>query len=168
MLPSSDMYPALSLQLINGFKLGVSNQGKTDIDVELHIENIGKAADESVLKTIEKKLLQEDLDVVFSFCSHALLEQMVNIFQAFKKPLVHIDLGGNLLQEAQVNPNVVHHHLGLCSGAYAAGVYVAKNLGESALVASSFYDGGYQIHIGFQQGFLDAGGKHVSYYVSPQ
>ena len=167
MLPNSDMFPALSLQFVNGFKMGIADDTINHIKIDLVIEKLGQAADDSVLNIVEKNLLQEHLDIVFSFCGNAVLEKLTKRFTAFKKPLVHLDLGGNLVRKSQGSPFVLHHHLGICFSAYSAGYRAARKWGGNALVATSFYDGGYDIHKSFEKGFKDGGGSDVWYYVSP-
>ncbi len=161
------MYPALASDFMKGIRQPIKGQDLRE-RYEFLVEGVGTASDETVLKSAEKLLLQEDVDIVFAFCSQSLLDKMVNMFDAYKKPLVHLDLGGNYLQQKHCSDFVLHQTLNLCHSAYAAGQYAARNYGNTALIASSFYDGGYQIHNGFEKGFKDTGGMNVGYFVSPQ
>ncbi len=167
LLPRSDMYPALASDYMKGIKQPIKDHDIRN-RYEFLVEGVGTASDEMVLKSAEKLLLQEDAAIVFAFCSHSILDKMVAMFDAYKKPLVHLDLGGNCLQRKQCSAYVAHHSLNLCHLAYASGRYAAHNYGKKALVASSFYDGGYQIHNGFEKGFKDSGGTDVGYFVSAQ
>jgi len=95
------------------------------------------------------------------------LKELVGIFNAYKKPLIHIDLGGNVLKEEHTNPYVIHHTLNLWQSAYFSGVYAANTFGKNAALALSFYDGGYHLAESFVRGFTENGGNVVYNYVSP-
>ena len=92
---------------------------------------------------------------------------MVSISNAYKKPLSHIDLGGNVLKEEHTSPYVVHHTLNLWQSAYNSGSYAANTYGKNAALAISFYDGGYHFTESFVRGFTENGGNIVCTYVSP-
>lgn len=147
--------------------MGVSDWGNNADTPELLIESIGNACGDSVLKTAEKMILQENVDLTVSFCSIHNLKDLVSIFSAYKKNLIHLDLGGNVLTQEHVNPYVLHHTLNLWQSAYKSGEYAAKNFGKSAAIAASFYDGGYHLVESFVRGFIANGGSVAFSYVAP-
>ncbi len=164
LLPTSDMFPTLAKDFLNGFKLGMHE----NIDeVKFFIESIGKASDEDVIKVAEKLLLQEDIDLTISFCSIFHLEAMVEKFDKYKIPLLFVDLGGSVPKKIHFSPYVLHHSLHLCDSAYLAGSIAAEKFGEKGALLSSFYDGGYQMSSSFVSGYSDAGGTIVYNNVSP-
>ena len=165
LLPRSDMFPTLGKDFLNGLKLSLKNSVPKVVPNFL-VEGIGNAADENLLKTAEKMLLQEDVDLAVSFCSIYKLEEMVSLFHNYKKPLIHIDLGGSVLKkEHTASPYVLHHTLNIWQSAYATGKYVAQKLGKTAAVITSMYEGGYHIGATFEKGFISEGGYIASYYV---
>lgn len=166
LLPRSDMFPTLAMDFLNGLKLSLKNSG-TYIKPQFLIEGIGNGSDKSFLKTAEKMILQEDADLVISFCSIYLLEELSSLFTNYKKPLIHVDLGGSVFKKKHVSPYVIHHTLHISHSAYAAGKYAALHLGKKAYVAGSMYDGGYQITENLVRGFENEGGKVEKHYVSP-
>lgn len=167
LLPRSDMFPTLAMDLLNGLKLVLRNLVGNSYVPKFIVEGIGNASDDSLLRTAEKMILQEDVDITISFCSAFKLREMVNIFNAYKKPLIHMDLGGRIITKDLTSPYVIHHTLNLWQSAYTAGVYAAKTFGKKAALTASFYDGGYHLSVGFVQGFTDNGGTIVYNYVGP-
>jgi branched-chain amino acid transport system substrate-binding protein len=167
LLPRSDMFPALALDFLNGLKLGLTKAGNFSHFPKFIIEGVGNATNASLLMTAEKMILQEEVDLTISFCSFFKLKELVGIFTAYKKPLIHIDLGGNILKKEYTSPYVLHHTLNLWQTAYAAGEYAARTFGKTAALTASFYDGGYQLSESFARGFTNNGGKIVYSYVSP-
>ncbi len=167
LLPKSDMFPTLAMDFLNGLKLVLKNTESNSYVPKFIVEGIGNASDDTLLRVAEKMILQENVDVTISFCSIFKLLEMVNIFNAYKKPLIHIDLGGRVLKEEFKSPYVIHHTLNLWQSAYAAGAYAANKFGEKAAMIASYYDGGYHLAIGFVKGFTDNGGIIVYNYVGP-
>jgi branched-chain amino acid transport system substrate-binding protein len=166
LLPRSDMFPTLAMDFLNGLKLSLKHSD-TPLKPEFLIEGLGNAADKNLLKVAEKMILQEDADLVISFCSIYLLEEMTSLFTNYKKPLIHVDLGGSIFKKTHVSPYVIHHTLNIAQSAYAAGMYAALNLGKKAYLAGSMYDGGYQISDSIVRGYEKEGGKVEKHYVSP-
>lgn len=166
MLPKSDQFPTLAQDFLNGLKLVVSGWDSQDTP-RFIVESIGNATDDSVIRMAEKMILQEEVDLTISFCSVFFLDQLVKIYDAYKKPLIHLDLGGHIYKKEHISPYVVHHSAQLWQTAYAAGVHAATEYGKKGAIASSFYDGGYQLTESFVKGFTEAGGEIVFYYVAP-
>lgn len=164
LLPTSDMFPTLGRDFLNGFKLVPKQNGE---NFKFIIESIGKAADDEVLKIADKLLLQEAVDLTISFCSVFQLEDLVIKFGQYKSPLIFVDLGGSLPKKVHFNPYVLHHSLHLCNSAYTAGQYAAERIGKKGALISSFYDGGYQLAASFVKGFTAYGGEIVYNCVGP-
>ncbi len=167
LLPRSDMFPTLAVDFLNGLKLAFKISGGDLFIPKLLIESVGNATGKSLLQTAEKMILQEDITLVVSFCGISNLKELTGIFNAYKKPLIHVDLGGNVLKVEHTNPYVIHHTLNLWQSAYFSGVYAATTFGKEAALALSFYDGGYHLAESFVRGFTENGGNIVYTYVSP-
>lgn len=167
LLPRSDMFPTLARDFLNGFKLSLKKSMTHEFTPQFIVESVGNAADDNLLKVAEKMILQEEVDLTITFCSVFKLRELVTIFHNYKKPLIHVDLGGSVLKKEHTSPYILHHTLNLWQSAYAAGIYAAHNFGKKAAVAASFYDGGYHFTEGFVRGFTNEGGSIVNYYVGP-
>jgi branched-chain amino acid transport system substrate-binding protein len=167
LFPRSDMFPTLALDFLNGLKLSFKTFGGDLFIPKLLIESVGNATGKSLLQIAEKMILQEEVTLTISFCGIFNLKELAGIFIAYKKPLIHIDLGGNVLKEEHSNPYVIHHTLNLWQSAYYSGVYAAETFGKNAVLAISFYDGGYHLAESFVRGFTENGGNIVYTFVSP-
>lgn len=167
LLPRSDMFPTLALDFLNGLNLAFKTFASDILIPKLLIESVGNATGKSLLQTAEKMILQEDVTLTISFCGIFNLKDLAGIFKVYKKPLIHVDLGGNVFNEEHTNPYVIHHTLNLWQSAYYSGVYAAQTFGKNAALALSFYDGGYHLAESFVRGFTENGGNVVYTYVSP-
>ena len=167
LLPHSEMYPTLALDFLNGCKLALKNSLPDDIEPNFSIEVIGNAAEENLLKIVEKLILQEEVDITLAFCGSLFLNEFINIFDNYKKPLIRIDLGGGVLTNEHLSPYVLHHTLNVWQSAHAAGRYAAEKYGKKVSVISSIYDGGYHMSANFVKAYTDLGGEVSSFYVSP-
>ena len=160
------MFPTLGMDFLNGIKLALKRSG-SHVNPKFIIEGVGNAADDNVLKIAEKLILQEDVDLTVGFCSIFRLPEIITTFNGYKKPLIHVDLGGSILKKESTSPFVLHHTLGVCQASYAAGMHAATTFGKKGYVAASFYDGGYQITESFVRGYASKGGTVENYFVSP-
>lgn len=167
LLPKSDMFPRLAIDFMNGLKL-VFNQNENQNKVPKFLfESVGNATDSSLLERIERMFLQEEAEVIVSFCSYFMLDQLTTIANSYRKPIIHVTLGARVLKSTHKSPYVLHMSLNLCQTAYLSGQYAAESLGKKGALLSSFYDGGYQLTASFFEGFTDHGGQIVYNYVSP-
>ena len=158
------MFPTLGKDLLQGFRLGLGNEYD---GVKYLVEGIGNATDDSIIRTAEKLLIQEDVDLVIAFCGSILLESLGRVFESYQKPLFHVDLGSNALKLKHQNSFVAYHSLNLWQSNYTAGKYAADTFGKKGLLAASFYDGGYQHSEALVTGYREAGGELVDFYVAP-
>ncbi|MBX2827117.1 MAG: ABC transporter substrate-binding protein [Flavobacteriaceae bacterium] len=167
LLPRSDMYPTLALDFMNGLRHSFNTFNSSDHTLKFLVEGVGTASDDGMVRLGEKMILQEDAALVVSFCSLFKLTDLVSPFNAYQKPLIHVNLGGNAIKKEHVSPNILYHSLNLWQSCYGAGMYAAKKFGKKGAIAASYYDGGYQHSQAFVQGFTDSGGEIVNYYVAP-
>ncbi len=166
LVPRSDMFPTLGKDLLTGFKEGVNNSDNAPT-IQYLVEGIGAAATDSLVRAAEKMILQEDVDLTISFCSNHILERLVKVFDAYKKPLIHVGLGSNVIKEMHHSPYVAYHSLNIWQAAYAAGKYAAEKYGKKGSISTSYYDGGYQHSQAFVAGYTDHGGEIAHFYVAP-
>ena len=167
LLPRSDMFPKLAVDFLNGIKLPFKNSVGQECVPNYLIESVGNATDLSLLQRVEKMLLQEEVDVIVTFCSFFMLDGLITIANSYQKPIIHVTLGARVLKPQHSSPYVVHASLNLCQTSYLSGQYAVANFGKRAALLSSFYDGGYQLTESFFRGFTDHGGEIIYNYVSP-
>jgi len=167
LLPKSDMFPTLARDFLNGFNLSFKASGMAHNIPKLIVDGIGNAAGDIPLRSAEKMILQENVDLTLAFCGFSKLEELSTFFDSYKKPLIHLDLGGNVLKQVHKSPYILHHSLNLCNSAYAAGKYAADQFGKKGALTASFYDGGYHLSFSFVKGYTDNGGEIIYNYVGP-
>ncbi|APG64953.1 hypothetical protein LPB136_06095 [Tenacibaculum todarodis] len=164
LIPRSDMFPTLGKDFINGLSLAFNKEDA--VNITYIIEGVGNATDESVLRIAEKFILQEQVDITLGFCGSNLLERIIKLYDSYKEPFIHLDLGGILLETYQTSPYVVHHTLNLWQSSFIAGKYAANNIGKKGAFSTSYYDGGYHLLDAFIRGYTSEGGEIVHNYVS--
>lgn len=167
LLPRSDMFPTLALDFLNGCKLAFKKSMHTSSIPTFIVEGIGIGTDASILNTSEKLILQENVDITIAFCGASHLSELVKIFDNYKKPLIHVDLGGFVLRKEHISPYVLHHNLNLWQSAYQTGALAVNKFGTKVSIIASIYDGGYHMGAAFTEGFEASGGSVSNYYVSP-
>ncbi len=166
LIPKSDMYPTLGMDLLNGLKLGFSSDESFQLTPNFVIENVGVAGDDQVLKSAEKLILQEDVDLTIAFCGILKLSELVNFQNRYKRPLIHLDIGGRIYREEHISPYVLHHTLSMWQSSYAAGKYAVQEFGKKVLVAASYYDGAYHMTEAFNRGIISEGGEITRFFIS--
>lgn len=164
LVPRSEMYPTLGKDFLSGIKLGLDTRQD---DIQCIIEGIGSASDDNLIRTAEKMVLQEEVDLTVSFCSAHLLEELVKSTTAYSHPLVHASLGSNVLKQVHQSEQVIHHSLNFWQAAYQAGAHAVAQYGPRIAVAASYYDGGYMHTQAFIAGLTDHGGDIASFHVAP-
>ena len=164
LIPRSNMFPTMGQDFIKGLSFAFeqnNNEKPTFI-----IESIGNGTDEAIIQQVEKKLLEDAFDLALGFCGKELVNGLVQLFDAYQKPFIHTDLGANYCEYYNTSDHVVHLNLNLWQSCYNAGKFAVEKHGKRIALASSFYDGGYQLIHGFLNGILAAGGEIVYNYVS--
>lgn len=163
-LPSSEVYPLLITDFLNGFKFSYSQSNLPIPDI--HFEGVGNGTDASILRIAEKIIIQENIDLLVGFCGTNHLEKLLNLAKVYQKSLIHTDLGGTILQEEIKNEYVIHHSLNFWKSFAYTGLYAGKNIGKRVAIIMSFYEAGYQLLYGFTKGFEQVGGEIVSMQVA--
>lgn len=167
LLPRSDMFPTLAVDFLNGIKLPFKLSDTQNNNPKFIIESIGNATDSNLLQRIEQMMLQDDVDVIITFCSYFMLDNLVTIANSFKKPIIHVSLGARVLKPIHHSPYVLYESLNLCHTSYLSGKYAVEKFGKKVAMLSSFYDGGYHMAEALFNGIVDHGGEIVYNYVSP-
>lgn len=160
------MFPKLAMDFLNGLKETFKDSENGQINPKLLIESIGNGTDDDLLRQIEKMFLQEDADVIVTFCSYFMLDKLVTIANSYKKPIIHVSLGARVLKKTHVSPYVLYQSLNLSHSSYLSGKLAAETSEKRGALLSSFYDGGYHTAEAFVSGFTDFGGEMVYSYVS--
>lgn len=163
LLPRSTDYPALGFDLLDGIKGFMSHAGFTGVTYTS--ENIGYGEDTaSNYAKAEKLILDGGVDMILAYCDANNAHPLYDLANITRKPFVFVDPGMRLPQEL---PGEYVYHISL-QGTHAcqlAGKMAGDN-GRKVLMATSFYDGGYDGPYVYSLGLDAAGGAICGNYVS--
>jgi branched-chain amino acid transport system substrate-binding protein len=163
LLPRSTDYPALGFDILDGIK-GFMDQAAVK-DVSYISENIGYGEDAgNNYAKAEKMLLEGGVDMIVAYCDANNAPPLYDLANITRKPFVFVDPGMRL---PQLLPGEYVYHISL-QGTHAcrlAGTMAGDN-GRKVLMATSFYDGGYDGPFVYSQGLDAAGGAICGNYVS--
>ena len=160
LLPASNIYPAMAENFYSGLELYLS---QTDNQISrtrliLMPESVGFGPS-SIFENSKKLIHDEDVDILTGIISESVSGDLRNLFEESGKFLIANHTGANILDLHEHSPNIVHNSLNLWQANYAMGTWAAKNVGQKAVVVSSFYESGYDALYAFNLGFESEGGK---------
>lgn len=163
LLPRSTDYPALGFDLLDGIKGFMNQSGFTDISYVS--ENIGYGDDPTNnYAKAEKLILEAGVDLLLAYCDANNALPLYDLANLTRRPFVFVDPGMRLPQQL---PGEYVFHISL-QGTHAcrlAGAMAGDN-GRKVLMATSFYDGGYDGPFVYSLGLDAAGGAICGNYVS--
>ncbi len=142
LLPRSSFYAGIGLDLFEGLRTGLHQQGMHDI--KIISVNIGFGAEkQECYRAAEQLLLQENVSIVFAYIGHRTAQLLRPLFMAANRLLIVLDAGCNMPQEWPASPNILYHSLHNALGAWLNSTLAVKDGYNKAGMASCFYDGGY-------------------------
>jgi branched-chain amino acid transport system substrate-binding protein len=166
MLPGSTLYPSIGIDFLQGIRSCLKFHGATNI--ELHNSVIGYGLDEAeIYKEAEKFLLVNDADVVLACINETLAQKLSPLFAAAGKLLIITNTGANYPAYEAAFTHTIFHSLNDCLYSFMTGQLCGRLLqNNKAIVATSYYDGGYQHGHAMTGAFMLAGGEICFNYIS--
>lgn len=163
LLPESQPYASLR----TGFRLGLDQAGASG--VELVSEQVGHPG--AALQKARTLVLQEQVDLMVGVATPHVAAQLRPLLEQSGTFFIVADAGANMPRASEQSPNIFYHSLGYWRANWAMGGWTARNLGRRALIATSFYESGYDSLHTFRLGFEATGGvvaDTVVTHVPPQ
>ena len=157
LLPSSNMYPSIGVQLVRGIRLGF-NLPENRL-IELVTEDIGLGASKELVRQKTQKLLLEDVDAIIAFISNPVAESLRTLIHTEQRPFIVVNVGANLPM-GEPSPHVFYHTLNCWENVFVAAHKLATEGAKKIVLATSFYDSGYQTGVALDEG-LKAGGAEI-------
>jgi branched-chain amino acid transport system substrate-binding protein len=162
LLPRSTEFPAMSFDLLDGFRLSCKRMG---FDAQVFTENIGFGEDaEQNHARAEQLIIQHDVDIICAYATSLNAEALYALAETTNKPILFFDPGVELFEAP---PNRLCRHLTL------QGLMACNHLGQRAaqgnrkvIIASSFLDGGYRSSWVFSEAVTRTGGTVAGHFVS--
>jgi branched-chain amino acid transport system substrate-binding protein len=160
LLPISRIYPLLGENLLAGLSLyfDLHQKKNRNYQVQLIPEKIGMAHGSTYQKAC-RLVRDAQVHLVVGVISSETAAQLRNLFYENRIPLIVSNAGANAVSTSDHNPYVFYNSLSYWHANWAAGAWAAQELGKKAVVATSFYDSGYDALNAFRLGFEAAGGE---------
>jgi branched-chain amino acid transport system substrate-binding protein len=169
LLPQSQRFPGMSNSFLAGMRLyfGQRNGQVAGRQIQLVTREYG-ALPSAAAAQAEELVAGAGVGLLAGLLGAAIPGTLGRLLQERRVALVASSLGANVLRSGSQHPYVVHNSLGHWQASWALGRWAAQHVGTTALVASSFYESGYDADYAFQLGFEAGGGRVVKSVVTHQ
>jgi branched-chain amino acid transport system substrate-binding protein len=167
LLPRSTIYPDLAANLLAGLRLALGEPGRLIAGraVELIAADIGVMSSQARRRAAQ--LLDEGgADLLVGMVSPRLAGDLQAGGAAGETVFIAGGLGENISRPGECRPAVFTHSLSAWQANLALGEWAARTVGPTAVLASSFYDSGYDTLYAFRLGFERAGGTILATHVT--
>ncbi|MEA2575457.1 MAG: branched-chain amino acid transport system substrate-binding protein, partial [Chloroflexia bacterium] len=165
LLPQSSVYPQMGANFLAGMNLYFSQAGLQNMKIVT--AEVGACCGKAQVQA-EAMLRAQKLDLMLGMVNPGVASSLRSVLEANKTAFVATGLGENLARTGETSPYIFHHTLGMWEANYALGKWAATTLGRTAIMASSFYDSGYDTLYAFQMGFEAGGGRVLATHVTHQ
>lgn len=163
LMPRSTDYPAMGFDMLDGLRSQLELLGLDEI--KLFTENISFGEDQALTYArAEKLLLQDDVQVLVAYSGLHNAEPLYSLSKASGKFFLFLDAGMQMPEEDKVSGTWFISLQGL-QACYMIGK-IAGDGEKKALMATSFYDGGYKGLFFTSKGLEDKGGSMLGHFVS--
>lgn len=167
LLPGSTLYPSIGIDFLQGIKSCFTFHQFSDIDIHVALIGYGIKEDD-IHREAEKFLLIHNVDAVIAFAGDHLANRLEPLFAAAGKLLLIANAGANYPQLSTAGSHTVFHSLNDCICTFLTGKLCAKeSASKKAIMATSFYDGGYNHAHAMANAFIMEGGEIDFNFVSP-
>jgi branched-chain amino acid transport system substrate-binding protein len=162
LLPRSKDYPSLGFDLLHGVRSQLSQSG---IIPRFVSENIGFGENPALIYArAEKMIIENDVDIIIGYIDATNAAPLGQLALATQRPFLLVDAGMRLPLQTP-GPYVYHITLQGAHACRIAGEMAGGN-GKKVLMATSFYDGGYDGPSAYYEGLDSAGGSVCGNYIS--
>lgn len=164
LLPRSSVYPAIGYDFLDGCK---SYFGLNGVQAEIVTDNIGYGLDEKeVYSKTEAMLLNSNADAVVMFASNRYNQMLAPLFTAMGRQLLIVNMG-DFFPEALSSPaSVIEHSFNTAFNCRLTGKLASGENNNHAVMATSYYDGGYLNVYSMVTRYQQGGGAIMHNYIS--
>lgn len=160
-VPNSRHFVALGRDITTGLNLSLR---QAPFAAELHSLEYDSSLDDAYHAA--DSLLKEGAHVIVATVGTKGAEHISRLCDKAERPLILATTGEDVSGDVVNSPFTFHSSLNSWQASYALGQWAAQSVGRRGMVASSFYDSGYDTVYAFNAGFTEAGGDLVSTYIS--
>lgn len=167
LLPGSTLYPSIGMDFLQGIKSCFIFNEYFGVDYKVDIISYG-IKEQQLYEAAERFLVIDNVEVVVAYVEDRHAVKLAPLFAAAGKLLIIANAGAHY-PELDL-PNISHtifHTLNDCVCCYMTGKLAAQEPGgDGAILATSFFDGGYKHTHAISNAFMRAGGEIKHNYVS--
>ena len=167
LLPGSTLYPSIGMDFLQGLKSSFEYHKCTDLDFKIDIIGYG-LKDEELYAVAEKYLIVDNAELVIAYLEDYHAAKLSPLFAAAGKLLIIVNAGANYpdISISQIK-NTIFQSLNDSLCCFLTGKHVTKKAeGITAIMATSFFDGGYRHTHAMTNAFTNSGGTIEHNYVS--
>jgi branched-chain amino acid transport system substrate-binding protein len=165
LLPGSTLYPSIGIDFLQGIRSCFNYYRFSPID--FHVSPIGYGLKEGdIYIEAEKYLLSNNADAVVAYGGDQLVSRLSPLFTAAGKLLIITNTGANYPQLPPPGSPVLFHSLNDSLYSFLTGKLSVAEGDDNAIMATSFYDGGYQHAHAIANAFTIGGGNIKYNFVS--
>lgn len=167
LLPPSQLQPELAKSMLAGMRLALAQASDQagGRPVEIRTAQIS-ASPYQAAEQARQLIAAEQIDLLAGFVNGQTAALLRPLLHERQIPLIVNTVGANVPRPASASPYIVRNSLQQWQANWALGAWAAANIGPRAVVASSFYESGYDTLYVFGQGFQSAGGTILSTHVT--
>ena len=166
LLPGSTLYPSIGMDFLQGIKSCLKYHQHEAVDIQAGIIGYGLKDDEIYAAT-EKFLIISNAEVVIVYAEDYHAEKLSPLFAAAGRLLIITNAGANYPVPSLSITHTLFHSLNDCLCTFLTAKYAARQEGgHGAIMATSFFDGGYKHSHAITNGFTLSGGTIKYNFVS--
>ncbi len=166
LLPGSTLYPSIGIDFLQGIRACFKFHEYPLTDIKVELISFGLKDDE-VYAAAEKFLLIGNADVVVAYAGDHHAEKLAPLFAAAGKLLIITNAGASYPLYSEKISHTIFHSFNDCLCSFLTGQYAARQEGgHAAIMATSFFDGGYNHAHAMNSAFVHAGGQIMHNFVS--
>jgi branched-chain amino acid transport system substrate-binding protein len=155
LLPQSLSHPHFGANFLAGLHLGFT---QANWSTDLQTAETGRGV--GLVSPLVQELLGS-VDFLVGMANAEVTTQFRDLLAEHDVPFIDAAIGANIPRLEDSSPHIFHYTLSHWQANWALGRWAASTLGKRGLIATSFYDSGFDTHYAFRLGFESAGGNVV-------
>jgi branched-chain amino acid transport system substrate-binding protein len=158
LLPQSTLHPSIDHSFLAGMRLGFAHTRSASMRPIAIVEAPYGRSPAQALSHARALVADTGVDLLTGVLSANGVTDLAPLLAERGRLMVASDVGANVLNRRSEHPALFRNSLGYWQSNLALGGWAAAQLGQRAVIASSFYDSGYDSIYAFRQGFEGSGG----------
>lgn len=156
LLPTSSTHPLIPHDFMAGIRAALKYSGSPVTLVPGYI-GFGAHAEEVKMQA-EKLILEHDPDVIIAFVDHPVADSLFPLMGQLNKLLIVVNSGAKYAVDWKAPVNVYFHTLENAYLSFLTSNNTSRQI-DKAIMATSYYDGGYSLSHALTQPFINKGGE---------